>query len=148
MDYLFLFAASFLSATLLPFGSEALLLYYANDESLSLVFLGCWASMGNTLGGLTNWWLGRYLVRYEHKRWFPVNPSGRAKAARFFNRYGVYSLLFTWLPIVGDGIALISGVLRTPLKYFLPLVFIGKAARYALVLWGQQVILLNGNLLP
>lgn len=137
LDYLFIFLVSFLSATVLPLGSEGLLLYYANDVNLSVFYLWLWASLGNTLGGLTNWFLGLYLVRFEHKKWFPVTPKTRQKAERFFNKYGVWSLLFTWLPVVGDGIALVSGVLRTPIWYFLPLVLIGKAARYALILWGQ-----------
>ena len=141
LDYLFIFLVSFLSATVLPLGSEGLLLYYANDATLSVFYLWLWSSLGNTLGGLTNWFLGLYLVRFEHKKWFPVKPEARQKAERFFNKYGVWSLLFTWLPVVGDGIALISGVLRTSIWYFLPLVLIGKAARYALILWGQHLLL-------
>lgn len=140
LDYLFIFWVSFLSATVLPLGSEGLLLYYANDVNLSVFYLWLWASLGNTLGGLTNWFLGLYLVRFEHKKWFPVTPEVRQKAERFFNKYGVWSLLFTWLPVVGDGIALVSGVLRTSIWYFLPLVLIGKAARYALILWGQYLL--------
>lgn len=140
LDYLFIFLVSFLSATVLPLGSEGLLLYYVNDVNLSVFYLWLWASLGNTLGGLTNWFLGLYLVRFEHQKWFPVTPKTRQKAERFFNKYGVWSLLFTWLPVVGDGIALVSGVLRTPIWYFLPLVLIGKAARYALILWGQYLL--------
>lgn len=139
-DYLTVFFVSFLSATILPMGSEGLLLYYANEASASLLLLWGWASVGNTIGGLTNWVLGRYLVRFEQSKWFPISASSRQKAERFFNRYGIWSLLFTWLPVVGDGIALVSGVLRTPIWYFLPLVFIGKAARYALILWGHHLL--------
>ncbi|WP_012069180.1 YqaA family protein [Marinomonas sp.] len=141
LNYLFIFLVSFLSATILPLGSEGLLLYYANDATLSVFHLWIWASLGNTLGGLTNWFLGLYLVRFEHKKWFPMKASTRQKAELFFNKYGIWSLLFTWLPVVGDGIALVSGVLRTPIWYFLPLVLIGKAARYALILWGQHLLL-------
>ena len=141
LDYFFVFIVSFLSATILPLGSEGLLLYYANDATLSVFSLWFWASLGNTLGGFSNWLLGLYLVRFQHKKWFPVKVKTRQKAERFFNRYGFWSLLFTWLPVVGDGIALVSGVLRTPIWYFLPLVFIGKAARYALILWGQYLLL-------
>ncbi len=140
MDYFFVFLVSFLSATILPLGSEGVLLYYANDDTISVFFLWLWASLGNTLGGLTNWLLGSYLLRYGNKKWFPVKKEIREKAEQLFNRYGVWSLLFTWLPVVGDGIALISGVLRTPIWYFLPLVVIGKATRYALVLWGQHLL--------
>jgi membrane protein YqaA with SNARE-associated domain len=140
LDYFFVFLVSFLSATILPLGSEGVLLYYANDDTISVFFLWLWASLGNTLGGLTNWLLGSYLLRYGNKKWFPVKKEIREKAEQLFNRYGVWSLLFTWLPVVGDGIALISGVLRTPIWYFLPLVVIGKATRYALVLWGQHLL--------
>lgn len=136
-----MFAVSFLSATLLPLGSEGVLLYYANEASLTMSVLWAAASIGNTLGGMTNWLLGLYLLRYQDKKWFPVSSALRQKAALLFNRYGQWSLLLTWLPIVGDGIALVSGVLRTSFWVVLPLVFIGKAARYALVLWGQQWLL-------
>ncbi|MBU2024780.1 MAG: DedA family protein [Gammaproteobacteria bacterium] len=141
LNYLFIFLVSFLSATILPLGSEGLLLYYANDATLSVFYLWIWASLGNTLGGVTNWFLGLYLIRFEHKKWFPMKALTRQKAERFFNKYGIWSLLFTWLPVVGDGIALVSGMLRTPIWYFLPLVLIGKAARYALILWGQHLLL-------
>lgn len=137
LDYCFVFLISFLSATILPLGSEGALLYYASDTALSVFWLWFWASVGNTLGSLTNWLLGLYLLCYEDRKWFPVKAETRQKAERLFNRYGVFSLLFTWLPVVGDGIALVSGILRTSIWYFLPLVFIGKAARYALILWGS-----------
>lgn len=140
MDYFFVFAVSFLSATVFPLGSEGLLLYYASDASISIFYLWLWASLGNTLGAVTNWLLGLYLRQYKEEKWFPVKKETRETAEQFFNRYGVWSLLFTWLPVVGDGIALISGVLRTPIWYFLPLVSIGKASRYALVLWGQHLL--------
>lgn len=140
MVYCFVFLISFLSATILPLGSEGALLYYASDTSLSVFWLWFWASIGNTLGSLTNWLLGLYLLRYEGRKWFPVSVETRQKAERFFNRYGVFSLLFTWLPVVGDGIALISGILRISLWYVLPLVLVGKAVRYALILWGQHLL--------
>ena len=139
MDYCFVFVIAFLSATILPLGSEGALLFYASDGSLSVFFLWLVASLGNTLGGVVNWWLGLYLLRYQDKKWFPVSHATRVKAEKVFNRYGILSLLFTWLPVVGDGIALISGVLRTSIWYFLPLVFAGKAIRYALLLWGQNL---------
>ncbi len=134
---------SFISATLLPLGSEALLLYYASDSTLSLPMLWGSASVGNTLGGMTNWLLGRYFLQYKDKQWFPMTVETHQKAERFFNRYGLWSLLFTWLPVVGDGIALISGVLGAPIRYVLPFVFIGKAVRYALLLWGSSYFLLD-----
>lgn len=142
MTYCFVFLISFLSATILPLGSEGALLYYASDTTLSVFWfwLWLWASIGNTLGSLTNWLLGLYLLRYEDRKWFPVQAETRQKAEQLFNRYGVFSLLFTWLPVVGDGIALVSGILRTSIWYFLPLVLVGKAVRYALILWGQHLL--------
>ncbi|AEF55363.1 YqaA family protein [Marinomonas posidonica] len=140
MEYISILIVSFLSATILPLGSEALLLFYTAQEANSLLLLWCWATMGNSLGAMTNWLLGTYLTRFEGRRWFPVDKKRRVKAEYYFNRYGVWSLLFTWLPIIGDGIAIAAGVFRTSLWYFIPLVVLGKAGRYALILWGQQVI--------
>jgi len=131
---------SFLSATVLPLGSEALLLFYAAQETISLIWLWSWATIGNSLGAVTTWVLGAYLTCFEGRRWFPVDSKKRVKAEYYFNRYGVWSLLFTWLPIIGDGIALAAGVFRTSLWYFIPLVVLGKAGRYALILWGQHLI--------
>lgn len=139
MGYCLVFFISFLSATILPLGSEGVLLFYVTDGSLSVFALWLVASVGNTLGGVVNWWLGLYLLKFEDKKWFPIRHGSRVKAERIFKRYGIWSLLFTWLPVVGDGIALISGVLRTSIWYFLPLVFAGKAIRYALLVWGQNL---------
>ncbi len=141
MNSFIVFITAFFSATILPLGSEAVLLFYANLEPNNLLFLWFWATLGNTLGGLTNWFLGRFLIGYESRRWFPIKPEHRLKAQRVFQRYGLWSLLFTWLPVVGDGIALVSGMLGTKMRYFLPLVCFGKAARYAIVLYGQNLYL-------
>ncbi|KZN14079.1 YqaA family protein [Marinomonas sp. TW1] len=140
MEYVTILVVSFLSATVLPLGSEALLLFYAAQEANSLVLLWSWATIGNSIGAVTTWLLGAYLTRFEGRRWFPVDSKKRIKAEYYFNRYGVWSLLFTWLPIIGDGIALAAGVFRTSLWYFIPLVVLGKASRYALILWGQHLI--------
>lgn len=138
MSYFIVFSTSFLSATILPLGSEAFLLYYARDGISSIVLLWFLASIGNTLGALTNWYLGRFISRFETKKWFPVSPTSRQRAERVFNKYGYWSLLFTWLPVIGDGISLIAGVFHTQIRYFLPFVFAGKAARYGFILWGQS----------
>ncbi|MGR0277601.1 YqaA family protein [Marinomonas dokdonensis] len=141
MNSFIVFITAFFSATILPLGSEAVLLFYANLEPNNLLFLWFWATLGNTLGGLTNWFLGRFLIGYESRRWFPIKQAHRLKAQGVFQRYGLWSLLFTWLPVVGDGIALVSGMLGTKMRYFLPLVCIGKGARYAIVLYGQNLFL-------
>ncbi|MDB4837349.1 DedA family protein [Marinomonas sp.] len=139
LNYLVVFFVSFLSATLLPLGSEGVVVYYASEEEVSVALLWLCATVGNTLGGVTNWLLGKYLIRFESRTWFPVKAASRKVAESFFNKYRKWSLLFTWLPIVGDGLALVSGLLRTSFWWFFPLVFIGKAIRYALVLWGYDV---------
>ena len=135
MEYLLLLSTSFLSATLLPMGSEALLLFYSQDTSLPLFWLWAVASIGNTLGGCVNWWLGVYVERFQDRRWFPCSQKQLVTAKTHFAQYGLVSLLFSWLPVVGDPLCLIAGTLRTPFLRFLLLVFIGKAIRYFFLLY-------------
>ncbi len=129
------FAAAFLSATLLFGLSEAAVVAAAltAETSRSALFLA--ATGGNVLGALVNFALGRFAIRFEGLRSFPVSASGRQKAETLFARYGQPVLLFSWLPIVGDPLTLAAGLLRTPLAVFLAYVTIGKAARYAALLW-------------
>ena len=104
MDYFFVFAVSFLSATVFPLGSEGLLLYYASDASISIFYLWLWASLGNTLGAVTNWLLGLYLRQYKEEKWFPVKKETRETAEQFFNRYGVFSIAYKLIaPNTFDG---------------------------------------------
>jgi len=135
MEYLLLFMASFLSATLLPLGSEALLLLYSQDETMSWLVLLLIASLGNTAGACVNWWLGCYLERFQHHRWFPVSNTQLIMAKKHFSKYGLFSLLFSWLPIIGDPLCLIAGVLKVPFSVFLVLVSIGKTIRYFCLLY-------------
>lgn len=135
MEYLYLAITAFLSATLLPMGSEALLLLYANDTTLSLFLLALAASVFNTLGSCVNWWLGQYLEHFQNKPWFPVSHDQLEKAQVRFNKYGKASLLFAWLPIIGDPLCFIAGLLRVGFLPFLVLVFLGKSVRYGLLLF-------------
>lgn len=135
MEYLYLALTAFLSATLLPMGSEALLLLYANDETLSILLLGLVASLANTLGSCVNWWLGGYLEHFQSKKWFPVSQEQLNKAQIRFNKYGKASLLFAWLPVVGDPLCFIAGLLRVGFMPFFLLVFIGKSLRYGMLLF-------------
>ncbi|MBK1708979.1 YqaA family protein [Marichromatium gracile] len=132
--YLLLFVSAFLAATLLPASSEvalyALLQAGATPWLLLLV-----ATLGNTLGSLLNWWLGQALLRFQDRRWFHFTPAQIAAAQTRFARYGVWTLLFAWTPLIGDALTLVAGVMRVPLRLFLPLVALGKGARYALILW-------------
>lgn len=133
LSYLLLFASGFLAATLFPASSELLLLtlYQQGYQPLWLWFV---ASVGNTLGSCVNWWLGGRLRLFCAKPWFPFSAKSLARAELLFQRFGLLSLLFAWLPIVGDPLTLVAGILRVRFRVFLALVFLGKAARYALLL--------------
>ena len=81
-----------------------------------------------------NWALGRYLLHFSDRRWFPFKPDSLGLAQRWFQRYGVWSLLFAWLPIGGDALTFIAGVMRVRFPIFLLLTAVGKSTRYALLL--------------
>lgn len=131
--YLALFGVAFLAATVLPAYSEVLLagLAAAGHDPLAL---WAWASAGNTLGAALNWLLGRFLLHFQGRSWFPFRPEMLRRSQRWFQRFGVWSLLFAWLPIGGDALTFIAGVMRVPFPVFLILTGIGKGARYAILL--------------
>ncbi len=132
--YAGLFLLSFVAATLLPAQSELAIgtLHHAGGYPALPLLLA--ATVGNVLGSLVNWWLGRFLVHFQDRRWFPVSPAQMERATRWFQRFGTWSLLLAWLPVVGDPLTLVAGVLRVPLPWFVLLVTVGKAARYAAIL--------------
>ena len=125
-----LFAVALLAATVLPLQSEAVLVALLLGGAHSTAGLLAVAIVGNTLGSVINWCLGRYLERFSGRRWFPVGPAALARAQRWYRRYGRWSLLLSWLPIVGDPLTVIAGVMREPLPVFVLLVAIAKAGRY------------------
>lgn len=131
--YLGLFLSAFLAATLVPAYSEILFagLIGAGYDPLLLL---AWASAGNTLGSAVNWLLGRYLLYFQHRRWFPFRVNTLAKAQQWFQKFGVWSLLLAWMPVGGDALTFIAGVMRVPFWIFFLLTAIGKTARYTLVL--------------
>ncbi len=133
-SYLGLFLAAFLAATIVPFSSEALLVAMQVSGGFPVAGLLAAASLGNTLGAVANWGLGRFCLHWQDRNWFPVKPRELARASAWFNRYGVWSLLLAWVPIVGDPITLAAGVLKTRFLPFLVLVAIGKTGRYAVLL--------------
>lgn len=132
--YVGLFLSALLAATVVPFSSEAVLVGMDVSGHFSTLALFAVATAGNTLGSCVNWALGRFCLHWRERRWFPVKARELERASRLFNRYGVVSLLFAWLPIVGDPLTLLAGVLRTSFWVMLPLVALGKAARYAVLL--------------
>lgn len=131
--YLGLFGVAFLAATLLPAYSEVMFagLLAAGYDPLWLWF---WATLGNTLGAAVNWLLGRFLLRFQDRRWFPFKAGGLGYAQRWFQRYGVWSLLMAWAPVGGDALTFIAGMMRVRFDLFFALTAIGKGARYAIVL--------------
>lgn len=131
--YLGLFIAAFGAATLLPMQSEAVLAGLLLSGHYSVVGLLLVATLGNVLGSVMNWLLGRSIERFRHKRWFPVSDVKLEKARTFYLRYGRWSLLLSWVPIIGDPLTMIAGVMREPLWSFLLIVTLAKGARYLLL---------------
>lgn len=130
--YAGLFAAALVAATILPMQSEAALvglLLSGYSPWLLLVV----ASIGNVLGAAINWLLGRGIERFRDRRWFPANQAALDRAQGWYQRYGKWSLLLSWAPVIGDPLTVIAGVMREPLPVFLLLVTIAKVGRYAVL---------------
>jgi membrane protein YqaA with SNARE-associated domain len=131
MIYITLFFSSLISATLFPMGSEALLIYDIL-EGYNIYLLIFIATLGNSLGSCVNYFFGLKGEEYlEQKKFISTKSLDRAK--RFFDKYGAWSLLLSWVPIIGDPITLIAGVLKYNFKYFLVLVTFAKFVRYAVI---------------
>jgi membrane protein YqaA with SNARE-associated domain len=130
MDLALLFAAAFLAATIIPAQSEAVLVGLLMKGEHTAVTLVLVATIGNVLGSCINWWLGRFLEHYKDRPWFPVKPEALNRASRTYQRYGIWTLMFAWVPIIGDPLTVVAGVLRVPFVMFVVFVTIGKAARY------------------
>lgn len=124
------FLSAFGAATILPIASEFSVVAAYNDGQ-NVFWIWFFASAGNTLGAVVNYVLGRYCRQYRDRRWFPIKAKDVDRGSRWFQRYGVWSLLFAWLPIVGDLLTYIAGVMNVRLPLFLLLVALGKSARYA-----------------
>ena len=125
-----LFLVALLSASILPLQSEAVLVGLLLSDNYPVWLLLTVASIGNVLGSLLNWYLGKYLQHFQQRRWFPVKPEQLDKASRWYLKYGKWSLLLSWVPIIGDPLTVIAGVLREPFLPFLLLVTIAKVSRY------------------
>lgn len=130
-----LFFGAFLAATILPFSSEVMLVAALKTDEHSTAALVGIATGGNVMGALVNWGLGRYLMHWVEHRWFPFSQKQIDKASMRFNKYGIWSLLLSWVPILGDPLTFIAGALSVRILPFLILVTIGKAARYAFIGW-------------
>lgn len=133
--YIGLFISAFLAATVFPFSSEVILTTLVLSGKYHLAWLWFSATIGNGLGAIANWVLGRYLLRFQGERWFPFSQKDMNKARERFLKYGVWILLFAWIPVIGDPLTFIAGVFRVPLVIFTILVFLGKGIRYVFVIW-------------
>ncbi len=134
LSYLLLFSSSFLAATILPFYSEVILFALVRQGE-PVVMLICIASTGNTLGAAVNWYLGRFLLHYQDRRWFYFKKDQVERMQYWFQRYGAWTLLFAWLPLGGDALTFIAGIMKVRFWLFLLLVGIGKSLRYVAVVY-------------
>ena len=127
-----LFVSALISSTLLPGGSEVVLLYLATQTSENHWVLWFVATLGNSIGGIITWLLGWWLVRR-----FPGKSLDEVKHKRalgHIRRWGSSSLLFSWLPVIGDPLCFVAGWLKMPFLYCVIFIVMGKAARYGLLL--------------
>jgi membrane protein YqaA with SNARE-associated domain len=141
-----LFAISFIAATILPAQSELALVGLLMLGKFSPIALVAVASAGNILGSCVNWLLGRFIEHYRDRKWFPVSQHWLDKAQGWYHRFGRWSLLLSWVPIIGDPLTVVAGLLREPFWSFLILVSIAKIARYVLLALGALGVM--GPVLP
>ena len=135
MIYLSLFSISFLAATILPLSSELTLAGLMATSNYDNTFLLIVASLGNVLGSVVNWILGFYSRNLSAKKWFPFKDEQIERSSRWFNKFGRWSLLFAWVPIIGDPLTLAAGLLRVGFIEFLILVTVGKVSRYLVIFY-------------
>jgi membrane protein YqaA with SNARE-associated domain len=130
--YLALFFMSFLASTLLPLGSEWLLVMMlaGGFEPVATVAV---ATSGNFLGAVVTYLIGLWGGRWLIERVLRISPDQQQRAHDYYRRYGAVSLLFSWLPVIGDPLCLAGGMLRINFGLFSLLVFSGKLARYVVV---------------
>ena len=129
-SYLSLFTSALVAASLLPAQSEAVLVTLVLRGDQPVWALVTVASIGNVAGAVINWLLGRGIERFRDRRWFPVGPQALARAQAQYQRFGKWSLLLSWMPVIGDPLTLAAGLMREPLPVFLLLVTLAKTARY------------------
>ena len=135
ISYLKLFIISFLAATILPLSSEivltTMLLTNLFEKNILLII----ASSGNILGSIFNWYLGKKITIFQDRKWFPVSPEQLNKSQKYFQKYGLWSLLLAWVPVIGDPLTLLAGVLKVRFSIFFLLVSISKISRYIFIIY-------------
>lgn len=133
-----LFFAAFIAASLLPAQSEAVLVALVLAGQHPVWLLVTVASIGNVLGSVVNWLMGRFLMRYATHPRFPFTPAQIARAQDWYGRRGWVSLFGSWLPVIGDPLTLAAGILREPLWRFLLVVTAAKTGRYIVLVMVVQ----------
>lgn len=128
-----LFLTAFAAATLLPAQSELALAGLLAHGAAPVWALLAVATLGNTAGSSVNWLLGRGVARFRGRRWFPVSPAALARAEGWYRRYGRWSLLLSWAPVVGDPLTLAAGIMREPFPSFVLITLAAKLGRYLAV---------------
>ena len=124
-----MFASAFLAATVVPFASE-ITLAAAIAAGAAVPWLVVVATLGNTLGAVVNWALGRFIERFHDRPWFPADARRLERAQAWFRRYGVWTLLLAWVPVVGEPLTVVAGAMRVGIVPFVMLVATGKGLRY------------------
>ena len=134
-----LFLAAFFAATILPFSSEALLLLLIDQQGTWIIPL-LFASSGNILGSMVNYFMGYYGDKLLFYKIFRMKESTVSRAKQRFQKYGVYSLLFAWVPVVGDPLTVAAGAFRIKFVVFILLVSLGKVGRYSFLVFALSVL--------
>ena len=131
--YLGLFATSIAAGSFVPLPSEAAFVALLLTSDLSLWALLATATAGNVAGSALNWLIGLGAAQFQNRRWFPVSAEALERARNWYHRYGRWSLLMSWVPIIGDPLTVAAGLMREPLWSFLLIVSVAKFVRYAVL---------------
>ena len=135
ISYLKFFIISLLAATILPLSSEIVLATMLLSNLFEKNILLIVASSGNSLGSVFNWYLGKKITIFQDRKWFPVSPEQLNKSQKYFQKYGLWSLLLAWVPVIGDPLTLLAGVLKVRFSIFFILVSISKISRYIFIIY-------------
>ncbi len=135
ISYFQLFIISFLAATILPLSSELVLSTMLLTNTFNKYLLLVVASFGNIFGSSVNWYLGKKILIFKDKKWFPANERQIAKGEIYFKKYGIWSLLLAWVPIIGDPLTIVAGIFKVKFFTFLLLISISKISRYIFLIF-------------
>ncbi len=136
LSLLGLFGSAFVSSTIAPGGSEGVLAYMATTETHPINLLVAIATIGNTLGALTTWWLGSWTAKkYPLEKVLAANKRQSIDTVR---KWGGWALLFSWLPVVGDGLCFAAGWLKLAVPQGVLAIILGKASRYAVIAYAAS----------